>query len=201
MNNLLEKGKEIVKKIKDKVIKIGVKKVAIGGAIVIVGITSIAFLGSKGGNGIALANVIHPTSADYPYYTYNEVKNFSKVSISGSKLKLKENKVNNNNTRSGDVEFEFTIKNTAKETINNIGYTIFLKDMDGRPFAIRGSETYTLKAGEKTKVKVDHIWSNDTIKTNTQLLLIDNYNYDYPILNVYELISTNSDGTIITKEL
>lgn len=201
MNNLLEKGKEIVKKIKDQVIKIGVKKVAIGGAIVIVGITSIAFLGSKGGNGLALANVIHPTSTDYPYYTYNEVKNYNKVSISGSKLKLKENKVNNNKTRSGDVEFEFTIKNTSKETINNIGYTIFLKDMDGRPFAIRGKETYTLKAGEKTKVKVDHIWSNDKIKTNTQLLLIDNYNYDYPILNVYELISTNSDGTIITKDL
>lgn len=73
--------------------------------------------------------------------------------------------------------------------------------MDGRPFAIRGKDTYTLKAGEKTKIKVDHIWSNDNIKTNTQLLLIDNYNYDYPILNVYELISTNSDGTIITKEL
>lgn len=201
MNNLLEKGKEIVKKIKDQVIKIGVKKVAIGGAIVIVGITSIAFLGGKGGNGLALANVIHPTSTNYSYYTYNEVKNFNKVSISGSKLKLKENKVNNNNTRSGDVEFEFTIKNTSKETITNIGYTIFLKDMDGRPFAIRSKDTISLKAGEKTKVKVDHIWSNDKIKTNTQLLLIDNYNYDYPILNVYELISTNSDGTIITKEL
>lgn len=200
MNNLVEKGKEIVKKFKNQVIKIGVKKVAISGAIII-GITSIAFLGSKGGNGLALANVIHPTSTEYNYYTYNEVKNFNKVSISGSKLKLKENKVNNNKTRNGDVEFEFTIKNTSKETINNIGYTIFLKDIDGKPFAIRGKETYTLKAGEKTKVKVDHIWSNDKITANTQLLIIDNYNYDYPILNVYELISTNSDGTIITKDL
>ena len=58
MNNLLEKGKEIVKKIKDQVIKIGVKKVAIGGAIVIVGITSIAFLGSKGGNGLDRKSVV-----------------------------------------------------------------------------------------------------------------------------------------------
>lgn len=201
MDNLLNKGKEIFIKIKNQVIKIGVKKVAIGSAIAIVGIVGITFLSSNGGNSIALANVIHPTSADYNYYTFNEVKNFNKVSVSGSKLKIKENKVNNNKTRNGDVEFEFTIKNTSKETIDNIGYMIFLKDLDGRPFAIRGEKTISLKAGEKTKIKVDHIWSNDKIKTSTQLLFIEEYNYDYPILNVYQLISTNSDRTIVTKEL
>lgn len=150
---------------------------------------------------VVLANVVHPTSAEYNYYTFNEVKNFSKVKVSGTKIKLKENKVNNNKTRNGDVEFEFTIKNTSKETIDNIGYMIFLKDLDGKPFAIRGNETFSLKAGEKTTIKVDHIWSNDTIKTSTKLLFIDDYNKDYATLNVYQQTDINYDGTIFISNL
>ena len=105
MNNLVERGKEIIKKIKDQVIKIGVKKVAIGVAIVIVGIIGIALLSGGSSDKVVLANVVHPTSTDYPYYTFNEVKNYNKVNVSGIKLKHKENKVNNNKTLAGDVEY------------------------------------------------------------------------------------------------
>ena len=38
---------------------------------------------------VALANVVHPTSADYLYYTFNEVKNYDKVNVIGIKLKHK----------------------------------------------------------------------------------------------------------------
>lgn len=202
MNNLLEKGKEITKKIKNQIIKIGMKKVAIGCAIVIAGITGMALLSGGNSNAVVLANVIHPTSTNYPYYTFNEVKNYNKVNISKIKLKHKENKVNNNKTLAGDVEYEFTIKNTSKETIDNIGYTFFILDTNGRPFAIRSKNTITLKSGEKKKIKVSSIWCNeDCDSQTTQLLFMDNYDKDYAILNVYQLMNTNSDHTINTKEL
>ncbi len=202
MDNLLEKGKEIVKKIKDQVIKIGVKKVVIGGAIAIIGIAGITLLSSGSSEKVVLANVVHPTSAEYNYYTFNEVKNFDKVSVSGIKLKHKENKVHHNKTLAGDVEYEFTIKNTSKETIDNIGYILFLKDSNGRSFAIRGKETISLKSGEKTKIKVSSMWCKDDCdKSTTEMLFVDSYDKDYATLNVYQLISTNSDRTINTSSL
>ncbi len=202
MNSLLEKGKDIFIKIKNQVIKIGVKKVVIGGAIVIVGITGIALLSGGSSDKVVLANVVHPTSTDYPYYTFNEVKNYSKVNVSGIKLKHKENKVNNNQTLAGDVEYVFTIKNTSKETLDNIGYTFFVRDTNNRPFVIRSKDPITLKAGEKKKIKISSIWCDDDCdKQTTQILFMDNYDKDYSILNIYEVINTNSDGTIITKEL
>ena len=202
MNNLVERGKEIIKKKKDQVIKIGVKKVAIGVAIVIVGIIGIALLSGGSSDKVVLANVVHPTSTDYPYYTFNEVKNYNKVNVSGIKLKHKENKVNNNKTLAGDVEYEFTIKNTSKETIDNIGYTFFVRDTNDKPFAIRSKETISLKAGEKKKIKVSSIWCKDDCDKQTiDTIFVDSYDKDYAILNVYELISTNSDYTINTKEL
>ena len=69
-------------------------------------------------------------------------------------------------------------------------------------FAIRGKETISLKAGEKTKIKVSSMWCKDDCdKSTTQMLFIDDYNKDYATLNVYQLISTNSDQTINTSEL
>lgn len=202
MSNLLGKVRDIFIKIKNQVIKIGVKKVAIGGAIVIVGITGIALLSGGSSDKVVLANVVHPTSTNYPYYTFNEVKNYNKVKVSGIKLNHKENKVNNNKTLAGDVEYEFTIKNTSKETLDNIGYTFFILDTNGRPFAIRNKDKITLKSGEKKKIKISSMWCNDNCdKQTTQILFMDNYDKDYAILNVYELISTNSDYTINTKEL
>ena len=202
MSNLLEKGKDIFIKIKNQVIKIGIKKVAIGGVIVIVGITGIALLSGGSSDKVVLANVVHPTSTEYPYYTFNEVKNYKKVNVSGIKLKHKENKVNNNKTLAGDVEYEFTIQNTSKETIDNIGYTFFVLDTNGRPFAIRNKDKITLKSGEKKKIKVSSIWCDDDCdKQTTQVIFMDTYDKDYSILNVYQLISTNSDYTISTKEL
>lgn len=200
MNNLLDKGKEFFIKIRNQVIKIGIKKVSIGAFILVVGITGIVLL-TGGSEEMVFANVVHPTSSYNNYYTFNEVKNFNKVKVSGTKIKLKENKVNNNETRKGDVEFEFTIKNTSKETIDNIGYMIFLKDLDGKPFAIRGAETFSLKAGESKKIKVDHIKSNENIKTNTNMLFVDNYDKDYATLNVYQQLSAISGGAITTSEL
>lgn len=199
MSNLLEKGKDIFIKIKNQVIKIGVKKVSVGAFILVVGITGIVLL-TGGSEKMVFANVVHP-STENNYYIFNEVKNFNKVKVSGTKIKLKENKVNNNETRKGDVEFEFTIKNTSKETIDNIGYMIFLKDLDGKPFAIRGAETFSLKAGESKKIKVDHIKSNENIKTNTNMLFVDNYDKDYATLNVYQQLSVISGGAITTSEL
>ena len=199
MSNLLEKGKDIFIKIKNQVIKIGVKKVSVGAFILAVGITGIVLL-TGGSEKMVFANVVHP-STENNYYIFNEVKNFNKVKVSGTKIKLKENKVNNNETRKGDVEFEFTIKNTSKETIDNIGYMIFLKDLDGKPFAIRGAETITLKSGESKKIKVDHIKSNENIKTNTNILFVDNYDKDYATLNVYQQLSVISGGAITTSEL
>lgn len=199
MSNLLEKGKDIFIKIKNQVIKIGVKKVSVGAFILVVGITGIVLL-TGGSEKMVFANVVHP-STENNYYIFNEVKNFNKVKVSGTKIKLKENKVNNNETRKGDVEFEFTIKNTSKETIDNIGYMIFLKDLDGKPFAIRGAETITLKSGESKKIKVDHIKSNENIKTNTNILFVDNYDKDYATLNVYQQLSVISGGAITTSEL
>lgn len=202
MSNLLEKGKEFFIKIKNQVIKIGIKKVSIGAFILVVGITGIALLGGGSSDKVVLANVVHPTSTDYPYYKFNEVKNYNKVNVSGIKLKHKENKVNNNKTLAGDVEYEFTIKNTSKETIDNIGYTFFVLDTNGRPFAIRNKDKITLKSGEKKKIKVSSIWCDDDCdKQTTQVIFMDNYDKDYAILNVYQLISTNSDYTISTKEL
>ena len=175
---------------------------AIGGVIVIVGITGIALLSGGSSDKVVLANVVHPTSTDYPYYTFNEVKNYNKVNVSGIKLKHKENKVNNNKTLAGDVEYEFTIKNTSKETIDNIGYTFFVRDTNDKPFAIRSKETISLKAGEKKKIKVSSIWCKDDCDKQTiDTIFVDSYDKDYAILNVYELISTNSDYTINTKEL
>lgn len=150
---------------------------------------------------VVLANVVHPSYAGGGYI-YNEVENYDKVSVSGIKLKYKENKVNNNKTLAGDVEYEFTIKNTSKETIDNIGYTFFLKDLDGRAFAIRGKETISLKAGEKTKIQVSSMWCKDDCdKSTTQMLFIDDYYKDYATLNVYQLVSTNDDLTINTSDL
>lgn len=197
--NLLDKGEKIFMKIKDQVIKIGVKKVSVGAFILAVGITGIVLL-TGGSEKMVFANVVHPSSENN-YYIFNEVKNFNKVKVSGTKIKLMENKVNNNETRKGDVEFEFTIKNTSKETIDNIGYMIFLKDLDGKPFAIRGAETFTLKSGESKKIKVDHIKSNENIKTNTNILFVDNYDKDYATLNVYQQLSVISGGAITTSEL
>lgn len=201
MDNLVDNVKEIFNKLKNLVIKIGVKKVTIGGAIAIIGVIGIALLCSGSSEKVVLANVVHPNYVGGGYI-YNEVKEFKSISVSDIKLKHKENKVNNNKTLAGDVEFEFTIKNITKETIDNIGYTLFLKDLNGRPFAIRGKEMISLKSGEKTKIKVSSIWCKDNCdQSTTDKFFVDDYNKDYATLNIYKLISTNSDRTINTSDL
>lgn len=204
MKDLISKGKEILKKIKSQIIKIGVKKVAIATTITLVGIGGISAL-SNGSEKVVLANVVHPTSKYNYYYTFNEVKNYDKVKISNIKLKHKKNKINNNTTIAGDVEYEFTIKNTSNETINNIGYMLFLKDLDGKAFAINGKDTINLKAGEKKKIKIFSIWCGNGDNPDcgkTKMKFVDNYFNDYATLNVYELVKKDEEGYfLVTNNL
>lgn len=204
MKNLINKGKEIFTKIKGQIVKIGIKKVAIVTTVAIVGVATISFLGNGSSEKVVLANVVHPKSKDNYHYTFNEVKSYEKVDISNIKLRHKKNEINNNTSVAGDVEYEFTIKNKSNQTINNIGYMLFLKDLEGKAFVINGVNTIDLKPGEKTKIKVFSIWCGDKNPDcgETQIKYVDNYFNDYATLNVYELVEKDEDGYfLVTKDL